>query len=243
MELMQLEMFVAVYEERSFRRAAERVYRTQPAVSLALARLEEEAGARLLERERGQREEIRLTKVGELVYEYASRMIGLRNEIASVLHPAKIRPAECLRLGVSEGWPARWAARLIGTFRRGHPHVRVEAWYGASEALVREVRERKIDLAILEAVPQLVHGNMEVMWIPAALRAGDSGQARTAWLLQHRTGRSYASMEFEQEVSSFVSDHPEIARSRKERKVAEFGKRLPRETTLGRMEKVVGLME
>jgi hypothetical protein len=55
MELMQLEMFVKVYEERSFKRAAEKVYRTQPAVSLAIAKLEKEVGGPLLVRRRGRR--------------------------------------------------------------------------------------------------------------------------------------------------------------------------------------------
>jgi DNA-binding transcriptional LysR family regulator len=45
MELMQLEMFVAMVEEGSFHRAAARVFRTQPAVSMALRRLEQELGA------------------------------------------------------------------------------------------------------------------------------------------------------------------------------------------------------
>jgi hypothetical protein len=53
MELMQLEMFVAVFQERSVRRAAERVCRTQPAVSLALGKLEWKIGSRLVERGRG----------------------------------------------------------------------------------------------------------------------------------------------------------------------------------------------
>src|SRR5260370_32691994 len=50
MELMQLEMFVAVVEERSFLRAAERVFRTQPAVSIGLRKLEERIGVPLLDR-------------------------------------------------------------------------------------------------------------------------------------------------------------------------------------------------
>jgi hypothetical protein len=50
MELMQLEMFVAVVEERSFVRAAERVFRTQPAVSIGLRKLEGRIGVPLLDR-------------------------------------------------------------------------------------------------------------------------------------------------------------------------------------------------
>jgi len=50
MELTQLEFFIKVVEEGSFSKAAERVYRTQPAVSIAIRRLEEEIGAPVFER-------------------------------------------------------------------------------------------------------------------------------------------------------------------------------------------------
>jgi DNA-binding transcriptional LysR family regulator len=83
MELMQLEMFIAVVEERSVRKAAERVYRTQPAISIALRNLEQEIGTRLLDRSRHMDD--RPTQVGQILYEYASRMLGLRNEVLSVL--------------------------------------------------------------------------------------------------------------------------------------------------------------
>jgi DNA-binding transcriptional LysR family regulator len=98
MDLMQLEMFVTVYHERSFKRAAEKLYRTPPAVSLAIAKLEREIGSSLLVRGRGRRAELNLTRPGELIYEYASRMLGLRNELLVSMQEGKIRPGERLRL-------------------------------------------------------------------------------------------------------------------------------------------------
>src|SRR5207245_8072708 len=83
MELMQLEMFVAVVEERSFLRAAERVFRTQPAVSIGLRKLEGKIGVALLDR--SHRRSGRLTPAGEILYEYAARILGLRDEALSVL--------------------------------------------------------------------------------------------------------------------------------------------------------------
>jgi DNA-binding transcriptional LysR family regulator len=76
MELMQLEMFVALVEERSFQRAAERVFRTQPAVTIGVQKLEGSVGVPLLDR--SQRKSGRLTPAGEILYECASRMLGLR---------------------------------------------------------------------------------------------------------------------------------------------------------------------
>ena len=83
MEFKQLEMFVAVAEERSTIRAAAKVFRTQPAVSMALAKLEQEIGSRLFHRSRERR--FQLTKVGEALHEYAKRMLALRDEAAEVV--------------------------------------------------------------------------------------------------------------------------------------------------------------
>lgn len=76
MEFKQLEMFVSVAEERNVQRAATRVYRTQPAVSMAIRKLEEEAGAALFIRS----DRFRLTEAGEVLYRYAKRLLALRDE-------------------------------------------------------------------------------------------------------------------------------------------------------------------
>jgi DNA-binding transcriptional LysR family regulator len=83
MEFKQLEMFVAVAEERGVSRAAERVFRTQQAVSMALAKLEQEIGDRLFHREPPRRFE--LTSAGQLLWNYAKRLLELRDEAQRVV--------------------------------------------------------------------------------------------------------------------------------------------------------------
>ncbi len=83
MEFKQLEMLVAVADERSVMRAAERVFRTQPAVSMALAKLEQELGSSLFRRSR--EHGFQLTAAGELLCDYAKRMLALRDEASNVL--------------------------------------------------------------------------------------------------------------------------------------------------------------
>jgi DNA-binding transcriptional LysR family regulator len=82
MEFKQLEMFVAVAEERSINRAAAKVFRTQPAVSMALSKLEREIGSCLFHRSRERR--FQLTKIGEAFHEYAQQLLALRDEAAEV---------------------------------------------------------------------------------------------------------------------------------------------------------------
>ncbi len=77
MELMQLEMFVAIVEEGSMTNAARRVFRTQPAVSIALRKLEEDVGVSLFERPL--RYPILLTPAGMLLHHYAKCLLALRD--------------------------------------------------------------------------------------------------------------------------------------------------------------------
>lgn len=82
MEFKQLEMFVAVVEERSVQRAAERVFRTQPAVSMAVRKLEEEIGSPLFDRATRRLDP---TPVGERLCAYAKQLLRLRDEAARVV--------------------------------------------------------------------------------------------------------------------------------------------------------------
>ena len=89
MEFKQLEMFVALADARSVQRAAEKVFRTQPAVSMAMAKLEEEIAGRLFVRH----DHFRLTSAGEVLYSYARKLLALRDDAAAALsdRPRSVR--------------------------------------------------------------------------------------------------------------------------------------------------------
>ncbi len=78
MDLSQLHVFLMVAREQSFSRAAEKLYRTQPAVSIVIHKLEESVGQPLLLR--GARQ-VKLTDAGKLLRDYAERLLNLRGEI------------------------------------------------------------------------------------------------------------------------------------------------------------------
>jgi DNA-binding transcriptional LysR family regulator len=86
MDLLQLEHFLAVAEERTFTRAAERVSRTQPAVSQSIKKFDEEVGAPLFAREVGAPlfardvHEVSLTEAGRVLADHARQMVQLRDE-------------------------------------------------------------------------------------------------------------------------------------------------------------------
>ena len=124
MDLMQLEMFVATAELRSVQRAAERVFRTQPAVSMAIRKLEEELGSPLFDR--SNRGNYQLTAAGDVLFAHAKRLLGLRDE--ALTHVKELQSLEDgrVRIGANESTGHYLLPKLIQNFRKKHPKVRVD---------------------------------------------------------------------------------------------------------------------
>ncbi|MBI3950998.1 MAG: LysR family transcriptional regulator [Acidobacteria bacterium] len=151
MEFAQLEALVIIAQERSFSRAAERLARTQPAISIAIKKLEEEIGVLLLDRAR---KNIALTDAGEVLFEYAQKIINLRSEaIGSIkelrqLHHGKVT------VGANESTSLYFLPNIILAYRQQHPMIKVEVYRTFSEQLSRMVKEHRLDFAILAYDPQ-----------------------------------------------------------------------------------------
>jgi DNA-binding transcriptional LysR family regulator len=150
MELTQLEFFMMVVEEGSFSKAAVRVYRTQPAVSIAIRRLEEEIGAPLFDRSQ---KTPTLTDAGELVYDYARRILALRDQAQNVVSELRLVQRGRVRIGANESTSLYLLPHLILDFREKHPNVKVEIYRHVSERLPREVLDRNVDFALLAFEP------------------------------------------------------------------------------------------
>ena len=151
MELTQLEFFTTVVEEGSFSKAAERVYRTQPAVSIAIKRLEDEIGALLLDRSQ---KAPALTEAGELVYDYAKRILSLRDQARDVVEELRSLRRGRVRIGANESTSLYLLPHLILDYRKRYPEVKVEIFRHVSERLPREVLERNVDFALMAFEPE-----------------------------------------------------------------------------------------
>src|SRR5262245_55023465 len=136
MDLMQLEMFVATAEARGVQRAAERVFRTQPAVSMALRKLEEEIGAPLFDRSSSRR--FVLTATGELLFESAKRLLSLRDEALSQIRELHSLERGRVRIGANESAGNYLLPRLIQAFWQNHPNVRVDVSRQNSRQLIHD---------------------------------------------------------------------------------------------------------
>ena len=150
MELSQLEFFVSVVEERGFSKAAERVFRTQPAISIAIRRLEEEIGTPLFER--SPKAPV-LTEAGELFYDYARRILALRDQALGVVEDLQALKRGRVRIGANESTSLYLLPHLILDYRAKFPQIMVEISRHASERLPREVLDRNVDFALMAYEP------------------------------------------------------------------------------------------
>jgi DNA-binding transcriptional LysR family regulator len=151
MELMQLEMLVAAVEEGGIQKAAERVSRTQPAVSMALRKLEAEIGAALFDR--SQRQHYTLTEAGETLYIYAKRLLTLHDEALSALDELNRLERGRLRIGANELTVHYLIPKLTGEFHQQYPKIEVEVYQRLSTILPEEIKRRRLDCAILSFRP------------------------------------------------------------------------------------------
>jgi DNA-binding transcriptional LysR family regulator len=151
MEFAQLEALIAIVRERGFSRAAERLARTQPAISIAIKKLEEEVGVPLLDRGR---KKIALTDAGEVMLEYAQKIINLRVEAISSIDELRQLHHGKVAVGANESTSLYFLPNIILAYRQQHRHIKVEVYRTSSEQLSRMVKEHRLDFAILAYDPQ-----------------------------------------------------------------------------------------
>jgi DNA-binding transcriptional LysR family regulator len=146
MELGQLEAMIAVARSRSFAQAAQEIGRTQPAVSIAVKKLEEEIGAPLFDRVR---RDIRLTAAGEIFYDYAVKILNLRAQSKESIDELRKLQTGKVRIGANESTSLYLLPEAILSFRAQFPAIRVEAFRSSSVQLPYEIKERNLDLGII----------------------------------------------------------------------------------------------
>jgi DNA-binding transcriptional LysR family regulator len=150
MEMAQLEYFSQVVEEKSFSKAADRVFRTQPAVSIAIRRLEEEIGLPLLDRT--QKTPVP-TEAGKIVYDYAQRILTLRDQVREAIAELESLKKGRVKVGANESTSLYLLPEIILEFRAQHPQVKVEIFRHVSDRLPRELLERNIEFALMASEP------------------------------------------------------------------------------------------
>jgi DNA-binding transcriptional LysR family regulator len=143
MELYQIRQFVAVAETGSFTKGASRAGVSQPAISAAVAKLEEEMGLQLLDRRQGS---VVPTAAGSRLLDAARDILLACNTIKSTLRAATA--PQTLRVGVLRTLPTIHVVGILQAFRQAHPDIQIELFEGPREELEKRLEQKKLDVCL-----------------------------------------------------------------------------------------------
>ena len=163
MELHSLQVFLTVATEKSFSRAAEKLLRTQPAVSLALQRLELELGEKLIDRSG---KELILTDAGRTVLEYARRFQSLQQELDNSIAELRDNSAGRLTIGANES-TTLYLLRHIERYREMYPKVKVQVRRSLSSKIPNELLDGNLELGVISYDPVDERLRSKVIYIDA----------------------------------------------------------------------------
>jgi DNA-binding transcriptional LysR family regulator len=149
MELYSLRVFLTIATEKSFSRAAAKLLRTQPAVSLALQRLEQELGEKLIDRSG---KDLILTDAGRTVIDYARRFQSLQQELDNSLAELRDNSAGRLIIGANES-TSLYLLRHIERYRALHPKVKVQVCRSLSSKIPNELLDGNLELGVISYDP------------------------------------------------------------------------------------------
>jgi DNA-binding transcriptional LysR family regulator len=226
MDLWQLHIFCSVIEHASFSRAALAVHLSQPTVSSHIKDLEEHIGCRLVDR---LGREAVPTPGGRILYDYAKRLLALRDEAENAMAAYQGHIRGTLAVGASTIPGAHLLPPVIGSFARLRPEVTVRLLIADTQATAQAVLDGAVEAGVVGAVPDDSRLNSEKLaedtirvilapdhplarntsltWdealgLPFILREPGSGTRETVERHLAREGKSLASLRVVAEMGS-----------------------------------------
>ena len=149
MELYPLKVFLTVATEKSFSRAAERLLRTQPAVSLAVQRLETDLGEKLIDRSSTPP---MLTDAGRTVVEYARRFENLQSEMQNAIAELRDNTSGRLIIGANES-TSLYLLQHIEQYRSLYPKVKIQVRRSLSSKIPSQLIDGDLELGVISYDP------------------------------------------------------------------------------------------
>lgn len=148
----RLQVFHTVAKQLSFTKAADILFMTQPAVTFQVKQLEEHFNTRLFERSHGK---IALTPAGEVVRDYADRILALSAELETRMSELSGEVGGALVVGASTTIAEFMLPRLLGEFKSKYPRVQARLVVGNSETIENRVGDHSLDVGLIESPPHL----------------------------------------------------------------------------------------
>jgi len=146
MELDQIIAFLEVVRQQSFSRAAEKLYRTQPAISAQIRLLEQECGNKLFDR-LGRK--IFLTRSGEVLFEFGQQIVSLHRETLQRVREAEGSVGGKLSVGANEATCLYVLPQVFAEFKRKYDQVGISIYRNFSHKILQKMTENQIDVGIV----------------------------------------------------------------------------------------------
>lgn len=158
MDYDQLASFLEVAKLSSFSRAAEKIYRTQPAISAQVRLLEQECGEKLFDRSG---KKVLLTPAGEILRRYAEKLLDMQKEALQAIAELNQTPRGKLYIGCNEATCLYVLPKTFAKFKQLYPLVQISIYRNFSHKILQKVQEGAVDMGIV-TLPQSAN-NMEVI--------------------------------------------------------------------------------
>lgn len=158
--LQQLRILKAVASEKSFTRAAEILYVSQPSLSKQIKILENRLGIVLLNRENST---ISLTEAGRVFLQYSERILALCEESCRALNDVKNGDRGNLTVGASQTIGTYLMPRVLALFAQNYPQISIKVQVDSTRVIAKNVVNREIDIAVVGGdVPEELKKNLEI---------------------------------------------------------------------------------
>lgn len=149
MDINQLEVLAVVAREKSFSRAAQVLNRTQPAISQAVRRLEQEIGEKLFDRSS---KDGTLTLAGEVLLDYAKQMLNLRQTAHTAIKEMRDLHHGKVTISANEH-TVFYLLPIIHEFRKLYPMIKIEVQRGVASRIPKEITAREVELGVISFKP------------------------------------------------------------------------------------------
>ena len=179
MDFDQLTTFLEVAKQGNFSRAGDKVFRSQSAVSAQIRQLEQDYGTKLLDRS-GKR--VTLTPAGDVLFEYATRLLALRGESLRAVADQDKVPRGVLAIGANEATCLYVLPETFAEYRRRYPEVQINIYRNFSHKIMERLQDGLIDVGVVTmpvrlsrvVVKRIFHDRLVLMTSPSHPLAGFS---------------------------------------------------------------------
>jgi DNA-binding transcriptional LysR family regulator len=139
-------VFYEVVKAKSFSKAADTLFMTQPGVSNHVSQLEAQAGRPLLKREKGK---FQLTKEGRTVFKYAEKIESLARELEQTMRSMHKELNPVLKIGTTPVYSRMVMPYILSSFQKVNPHIMIKLDVGGSEDMVKTVTAMQNDIVLV----------------------------------------------------------------------------------------------